>query len=1520
MCNQKKGFLFCALMFFSCVMLFAGGYDYGARAFYLSTDRSYAPGESIKIKVESVTVSNLLIRVYKINDPALYFLSQDNIHRPKVRGRKMRYFAPEVITGLEGHLRASLRAWARSNIPADNRSKIMETYPDFAQKPTEQRYRPEKIVDYIKDKNFTLVREESRIFEERGGDLNVNYVFLNNLPEATYLIEGVSGRNVGYTVLNISDFGLIIKKTQDDCHIYTVNNATGEPLSGVELSIYNRFNRKLHTLVSDNNGLAKTALSESEVFIIGRSKQGVYAFYDPKYFPSTIRDNNVYIYTERPVYRGGDTVYVKGIYRKYKQGVYSVAGSKAVTFTIIDSRGSQILSFPVSTDSQGIFHGEFDLPPDTASGRYTILAEIDSKEYEAQFKVEYYKKPEFKVTVDADESSYIGGDEITATIHGLYYFGEPLAGAEVRYSIYRTRFSDTQWMQEQDKQFYLSEQEYIYSRLELLESKKARLGSDGKTQISFITKHENDPFTYRIEASVVSEAGTLVKGSTQVKVYPAALRVGITTEKFVYLVRENVKVEVKLADLKGGPVSGKIKLTVSSDNKTIKEGWVTTSNKGEGTLDFSARTTGFVKITAETQDSSGNKIKSEKFIWIGEEGASYQYSGGLIKLVLDKSHYKPGERAKLLIISPVPEVKFLLTIEGDTIYQIEVKKLNGNSALIDIPIFDKYIPNVFLDVSYIFNNRFYNNSIKINIPPEERFLNIDISPEQEVYEPKQTGKMRVKVTDIKNRPVANTDLSIAMVDEAIYGISNEIAVDIRKFFYPFRRNNVMTWSSIGFRFYGYAMDVNSELARRFYKDPTGMAAFKGEELERKEFKDTILWIPSVKTDSKGEAVVEVDFPDNITQWRATVVGITDDTKVGRGVGHVITKLDFFTDLSLPSYLDEKDRFSVYNTVYNYTDKRLDTSLTLKGQNVTINNPTQNVKVEPYSSTVVKWDLAVKGLGQATFTLSAQAGRYKDTITKKVKIVPHSIMKAINVNTKLSRKNNSLTFEVPEKAKEGSQVLDVSVSYGYASVILEALDYLIMYPWGCVEQTTSSFLPNLVAVNALKKIGLKNVRYESELQKNIEQGLSKLYGYQQQNGSWGWFNEDDINLFMTSYVMYALTLTKNLGYEVDDKVLKKGLASLEKSLGRAHNDTEKVYGLYVLSLNGKLYHNIYQSMKEKDKNLTPYALAMLALTAVNYNKTADALDLVGRLKSQAKKGAGNDLLYWGDSDTTNWYKDNVETTAWVLNALIKIEPRSDYIPKAVDWLFYAKSGKQWKSTRDTAAAVFALSDLLTVQSSKKNQAEFVIKLNNERLGEISYQKNSFTTQKQFAAQELAGMLRTTNSLSIEGIDSNEPVLVTLAFSYYTDDSLIHADSSGIRINRTYYELTEHKTYSGTIEYRKGQVLSSFTTGKNILVEIDFGCTSLQDYVIVEDYFPAGCTPIKDFKLHTISGFSKADQADFTDFRDEKVAFFYARASSHKIYYVLRPVFEGSYEVMPAMGYLMYFPSVRGNSYDSHISVK
>ncbi|MEJ2662480.1 MAG: MG2 domain-containing protein [Spirochaetia bacterium] len=1517
--QKKAGFLLWVLCV-GCILFFSGGPLFGERPFYLSTDRSFAPGEGIKIRVESSRISTLKIRVYKIKDPTQYFLTQDNIHRPKVRGRSMRYFAPEVFSGFEDHLRVSLRHWARRTIPALNRGKIMETYPEFARKSREGHYNPKKTVNYINDKNFSLAREEECVLEERGHALNVNYVFLNSLLPGTYLIEGINGRNVAYTVLNIAEFGFIVKKAGEDCLVYTVNNKTAEPLAGVELTVYNRFNRKVGQLRSDNNGLARARLAENDIFIVGRSPRGEYAFYDPNYFPSTLRDNNVYMYTERPVYRGGDTVYFKGIYRNYKQGVYSATGAGEIGMTVIDGRGNRVQTFTVNSDNLGIFSGEFALPKDAVSGRYTLLARIDGKEYEAEFKVEYYKKPEFKVEVTTPESAYIGGAELTANVSGLYYFGEPLAGATVHYSVYRTRFADTQWMKDQAGGFYVSEQEYVYSRPELIESRDARLDGKGKLSLQIKTRHENDPFTYRIEAAVVSDTGTRVTGSTLVKVYPAAVRLGISTDKFVYLVREKVNVEVRLADIKGMPLAGKVKVTATSGNQVIGDDSVNTSAKGGGVFRFSARSTGFVKVLAQAQDKDGNTVKSEKYLWIGEEGASYQYSGGLIKLVLDKSSYKTGERAKLLVISPVPEVKFLLTVEGDIIYSHEVKKLSGNSALIEIPLYEKYIPNVFVDVSFIFNNRFYNNSIKISIPPEQRFLNIDIKPEKKVYEPGQTGSMLITVTDNKNRPVAGADLSLSVVDEAIYGISNEIAVDIRKFFYPFRRNNVMTWSSIGFRFYGYAMDVYSELAQRFYRDPTGLAAFKGGEAERKDFKDTILWIPSLKTDSRGQARAEVKFPDNITQWRATVVGITGDTLVGRATGSVITKLDFFTDISLPSYLDEKDRFSIYNSVYNYTDKSLKTTLTMKADKAVIAEPLQTVTVEPHSSTLVQWDLTAAGLGEASFTLQANAGRYKDTITKKVTIIPHSIMKAINVNAKLDNRHNSMKFTIPEKMKKGSQTLEVNVSYGYASVILESLDYLIKYPYGCVEQTTSSFLPNLVAVNALNKTGLHNPRYETQLAKNIEHGLAKLYGFQLQDGSWGWFGGGDKNLFMTSYVLYALTLTGNLGYEVDTGVLSRGLAALGNRLGNARNDTEKVYALYVLSLNAKKYESVYSSLKSREKDLNPYSLALLALTALNYNKTADALDLVGRLKYQVKKDPAGKLVYWGDSRTTSWYKDDVETTAWVLRALIKVDPRADLIPRAVDWLFFHKDGRKWKSTRDTAAAIFALSDLLAARGEKEKQAGFDLKLNNTKLGRIEYTKNSFTTMKRFSAAELKGVLRKANTLSIEGINSDQPLLVSLSFSYYTDDNLIAADSSGIRITRTYYELKENRSYSGKIEYTKGEVLSSFETGKNVLVEIEFGLNNREDYVLIEDYFPSGCTPVKDFKLSSIRGYSNSGRPDYVDFRDEKVAFFYSRAGSHKIYYVLRPVFEGSYEVMPATASLMYFPSVRGNSTDSHVSIK
>ncbi|PKL14990.1 MAG: hypothetical protein CVV50_01570, partial [Spirochaetae bacterium HGW-Spirochaetae-6] len=842
---------------------------------------------------------------------------------------------------------------------------------------------------------------------------------------------------------------------------------------------------------------------------------------------------------------------------------------------------------------------------------------------------------------------------------------------------------------------------------------------------------------------------------------------------------------------------------------------VKTDKKGNADLTFKAEKTGFVKIQVEGSDEEGNKVSTVKYIWIGQSGASYSYAGGLVKLILDKSYYKVGDTAKLLVLSPVPELEFLFTLEGDTIYEHSVKKFEQNSLLISIPIKDeRYLPNIFATVSFLFNNQLYENTIKLDIPAIEKTLKIAVKPMQDQYKPRTTGKAVAVVTDQNNKPVANAEVSIAVVDEAIYGISKEIAVDIRKFFYPFRRNNVRTWSSIGFRFYGYSLQVKENQAARLAQ-PLGLAAFKGRETaERKEFKDAILWLPVLKTNSKGEAAFDIPFPDNITKWRMSAVAITKDTKVGRSQGHVITKQDFFINVAHSPFLNEKDEATIYSTLHNYSGKKLSAKVVLQGENLKIAKDTQNVTIEPDSTQVLSWTVTPQEVKPAKITITALAGTYQDRISKPITIIPHSINKNLYINKLLDNDRDSLNFDLPEKLKKETLTLDLNLSYGYFSTIQAALPYLVSYPWGCVEQVTSSFLPTLTAIRGFKDFGITLPELEKKLPDIVNDGLAKLYGYQNQNGSWGWQDPSKPDIYMSAYVLYALTLTDQLGFAVDKNILNKGIRNLTSNIGKTATVTERIFALYVLSLNRKFFPSLLERVLAEPK-LSSYDLALLALTQKNSNLIEPAKKTLAMLKKQAIKD--NSTTFWGLPNPYYWYQDSVETTAWAIRAIAAIDYDADMIASGVAWLMLNKQGTIWKSTRDTSAVIYTLSELLKKQDFNAGVTLGLL-LNNQEIGTIRFNKQNFQGTLSLAPQTLNALLKPQgNTLSLKNLSDKDKIFLSFSLNYHTAEKNIEAANSGFEITREYYTL-EEKESGESLKYALGSRTNEIKKSTPLLVKL------------------------------------------------------------------------------------------------------
>ena len=185
---------------------------------------------------------------------------------------------------------------------------------------------------------------------------------------------------------------------------------------------------------------------------------------------------------------------------------------------------------------------------------------------------------------------------------------------------------------------------------------------------------------------------------------------------------------------------------------------------------------------------------------------------------------------------------------------------------------------------------------------------------------------------------------------------------------------------------------------------------------------------------------------------------------------------------------------------------------------------------------------------------------------------------------------------PAKVQPGSRVLGIRVSPSIAGSLFGALDYLTTFPYGCVEQTMSSFLPNIVVTQAVNELGLKVSLDTALVQQKIRTGIDRLNNFQHEDGGWGWWETDESHPFMTAYVVAGLAQAKAAGVQVDDARIENGA----KWIGKAFAADAKLafdlraYMQYALVVAGKPDGNALGQVFEQRTKLGPYGLAILGL--------------------------------------------------------------------------------------------------------------------------------------------------------------------------------------------------------------------------------------------------------------------------------------------------------------------------------------
>lgn len=1293
----------------------------------------------------------------------------------------------------------------------------------------------------------------------------------------------------------------------------------------------------------------------------------------------TGEDLTSYIYTDRPIYRPAQKIYFKGILRQWGREGYQLLESKTVNVTIEDPNNGKIYEKDLPFSARGTFSGELDLGDEAPLGSYNITASIGEAKSSGYFEVQEYKKPEFKVTVKGPKEFAAVGEKVKFTINANYFFGAPVTNADVHYYIYKQRYYHWWWGNDESDQFDDAagpdneggdEEDYGYYGNDLVTEGDAALNAKGEAYVDFEVPAPDDKeewdYSFRLEAQVTDASRREMQGAASFIGTRGKTVADAYPERYLYYQGDAAKIRVKTADYAGKPVTEKVtlkfieqkyeKIEKQEENNGYKytttdyllherelgSADVNTDSQGNATYDFTVPSPGSIYVKAIVVENGKQIVNRGGSFWAPDKKGEWadfsyrDYDEKAIKLVPDKKSYKAGETAHVLAMLPADKVHLLVTTELAEVVTVRQLDATGRSVVIDVPIEKKYAPNVYLDVSFVKDNDMYNQSQLIAVPATDKMLKLDIIPNKTEFKPREAASYTILARNEDGSPAANAEVSLGIVDEAIYSIQGETAGNIKRDFYGKRYNEVQTSLAIHYTFTGYGGEKPADLAKN--KSSYQLADFKAESslaepTVRKEFKDTAFWQPDVVTGGDGKATVSFNLPDNLTTWRATARAVTADTRVGSAVQKTVARKDVIMRLEMPRFLTEGDTVTISGVVHNFlkSDKSTQISLELNGAQL-LDSPSQTVSIRSNGEHRVDWRVQANQTGKLTLLAKALTDTESDAVEMSMEIVPHGLKQTTGNSTAITQNDSeqTISLDLPGRADVSARSLRIEASPSIAGALFGALDYLTSFPYGCTEQTMSSFLPNVIVAQTLKDIPQAKIRASNDLDKKVQKGLDRLYAYQHDDGGWGWWKDDKTDPFMTAYVVDGLTLASRAGYQVDGWRHGQARQKISSLLSAGKNDNAnpiddetRAYLIYAFTESGESDGHFLEELYGKRNNLGPYGRALLAL-ALNERKDGRAKEVAGLIESAAQRDEYE--AHWQTARVNDYGRDvylDAEATSLSLKALSQINPGSDLLPKAARWLVKnRRNGYYWLSTKETAFAIYGLTDYLKVSKELSPDYSFEVYLNGVKVGGQHVGAADATNGQSVTIWKKGEEIGGSNQIKIVK-HGKGALYVSSALEYFTADDNVPAQSGGgLKITREYLRLQVTEDADGKASWKILPLGNSeLRSGDMIVVRLRLTGPRAQ-YLMIEDPIPAGAEQVARVSGLSLN-YSLGQWSDWysnREFRDNRTAIFMDYFDGDAtLQYAMRVEVPGEFKVAPARAELMYQPTVQANTSNDRLRI-
>jgi A-macroglobulin complement component/alpha-2-macroglobulin family protein/MG2 domain-containing protein/carboxypeptidase family protein/A-macroglobulin receptor/macroglobulin-like protein len=455
---------------------------------------------------------------------------------------------------------------------------------------------------------------------------------------------------------------------------------------------------------------------------------------------------------------------------------------------------------------------------------------------------------------------------------------------------------------------------------------------------------------------------------------------------------------------------------------------------------------------------------------------------------------------------------------------------------------------------------------------------------------------------------------------------------------------------------------------------------------REYFPETLVWQPSLVTDKRGRAQLKFKLADNITTWKMTVIGSTEDGQVGAVEKEITAFQPFFVEHDPPRILTEGDEISLPVVVRNYLDRRQTVDLQIKPENwfTLLGSANQNLVVPAGDSTQGTFDLrATAAVKDGKQRITANAGDANDAIEKPVTVHPDGEEKSVTASDIVSD-GGTVTLEIPGTAIPNSAQAELKIYPNLLAHVAESVEAIMERPHGCGEQTISSTYPSLLLLRNFQKTK-QDSPLRGKAERYLNAGYSRLLNYRDESGGFTYWGRGEPDLALTAYALRFLSEASEL-IPIDEDVIKHTRAWLlkqqradgswavfdydGKTEDRKRTAMLTAYVARVIAMTAekpksdaqislelkRAFDCLSARVEEIDE---PYLLASYVLARLELKDSAGAQQAIGKLLTLAHEENGGS--YWSLETNTPFYgwglAGRIETTALVVEALARYESRA-----------------------------------------------------------------------------------------------------------------------------------------------------------------------------------------------------------------------------------------------------------------------